>query len=96
MPKAAKSKPSSNAGAESPQKWVRTVTVERSQSKKGENSKVVKKDTTVGQLTAKSSHNWVGSVIARVQAMSNMEKIQTLKDAGILTKSGNLAKPYRD
>ena len=96
MPKAAKSKPTSNATAQSPQKRVRVAAVGRFQVKKGENSHTVKRDAKSGQFIAVSSHDWVGPVIARIQAMTKIEKIQTLKDAGILTKSGNLAKPYRD
>ncbi len=33
--------------------------------------------------------------LARVKAMTHEEQIQSLKDAGILTKAGKLAKPYR-
>jgi len=61
-----------------------------------ESSHVLKRDAAAGQFIEASSHKGIGSVIARVRAMSTVEKIQTLKDAGILTKAGNLAKPYRD
>ena len=30
------------------------------------------------------------------ERMTDAEKVQTLKDAGILTPTGRLAKPYRD
>jgi hypothetical protein len=33
---------------------------------------------------------------SQFKKMTDAEKVQTLKDAGILTPSGKLAKPYRD
>ena len=33
--------------------------------------------------------------IARIKGMTKQQRIQSLKDAGILTPSGNYTKPYR-
>ena len=89
-------KPSNNAAAQSPQKRVRVAATGSFQVKKDSPSHTVKRDSKSGQFVEVSSHNWIDSVLARVRAMSKEEKIQSLKDVGILTKSGNLAKPYRD
>lgn len=94
MPKTAKTK--SSEIDRSPQKRAREAATGRFEVKRDESSHAMKRDAKSGRVVEASFHNWAGSVLARVRAMSNEQKIQSLKDAGILTKSGNLARPYRD
>jgi|GEM_PF-2881041 len=97
MPKLAKSSRSSGDAAKGTRTQVRVPATGGTKAVKGDQHSLgAKKPASSGLISGVLTQAQLDSVLAHVKAMTPEQWTQSFKDAGILTKSGKLAKPYRD